>query len=222
MPLNPNELTPAQRGPRARRARAVGSVGTCERHGRPGDVRIERLRGAGGAESRRAAATSTTLMQPAMPAAAFGVADIGLDRADQQRLVRAAARRRYCRRGPAPRSDRPAACRCRAPRHSRPRPAQAPASPAPARITRLLGGAVRRGQAAAAAILVDGRAANHGQDRVAVGCGVGEPLRARSRRSPRRARSRRPRRRRSCSGRPATSCRPSEKLMMSSRATGSG
>ena len=40
----------------------------------------------------------------------------------------------------------------------------------------LLGGPVRRGQAVARAVLVDGRAADHGQDGVAAGAGVAEPL----------------------------------------------
>ena len=39
-----------------------------------------------------------------------------------------------------------------------------------------LGGSVRRGQAVAAAVLVGGCAADHGQDAVAIGAGVGEAL----------------------------------------------
>ena len=48
----------------------------------------------------------------------------------------------------------------------------------------LLGGAVGRGQAVAGAVLVDGGAADHGEDGVAVAAGVGEPLQQRARPTP--------------------------------------
>ena len=43
-------------------------------------------------------------------------------------------------------------------------------------MTRCWDGAVGRGQAVAGAVLVDGAAADHGQDVVAVAAGVGQPL----------------------------------------------
>ena len=48
--------------------------------------------------------------------------------------------------------------------------------PAPARMTRCCDGPFGRGQAVAGAVLVDRGAAHHGQHRVAVAPGVGQPL----------------------------------------------
>ena len=65
----------------------------------------------------------------------LGVADVRLDRAEPQRAVARAPARRWPA-APAPRSDRRASCRCRAPRRRRRRPAHSPALASAWRITR--------------------------------------------------------------------------------------
>ena len=65
----------------------------------------------------------------------------------------------------------------------------------------LLGGAVGGGQAVGGAVLVDRRAADHGEDPVAVALGVGEALEHEHADALATSRCRRPPRRRTCSAR---------------------
>ena len=104
------------------------------------------------------------------------VADVGLDRADQQRRVGGAARARARRPAPGPRSDRRAWCRCRAPRRSRRRPARSPASASAARITASCAGPFGTVSPPLRPSWLTARAADDGQDAVAVGLRVGQPL----------------------------------------------
>ena len=63
------------------------------------------------------------------------MADVGLDRSDDQRTDRRRGRRRAPPRARAARSDRPATCRCRGPRRSRRRRPRHPPSASAVRIT---------------------------------------------------------------------------------------
>ena len=97
------------------------------------------------------------------------VADVGLDRADQQRAASGGRPRRAPRRGPAPRSDRRATCRCRAPRRSRrPRGPRRPGASA-SRITASWAGPLGAVRPLLAPVLVDRRAADHREHAIAVG-----------------------------------------------------
>ena len=114
-------------------------------------------------------------MKPATPAADLEMADIGLDRADQQRRLRIA---------PLPQNPPD--------RSNFDRIAERSASPVRLDITNVralktsrgervshhgfLSWTVRRGETGAPPILIDGAAANRREDPIAVALGVGKPL----------------------------------------------
>ncbi len=167
VPLRPNELTPATR-PVAARAHGVGSVGTAIGSCSAAmcglscvEVQVRR--------DRAVLQHQHDLDQAGDAGRRLEVAEVGLDRAEQQRSLGVATPAQHGAERAAPRSDRRAACRCRGPRRSRPHVGATPASASAAAIDPLLRRPVGRGQAAAAPVLVDRRAADDGEDAVAVG-----------------------------------------------------
>ena len=201
----------AERGHRRRgaggRSPATARFGAAAGPGPPTSRLAGRARRrAGSRGSTPCRSASTILITPADAGGGLGVADVGLHRAEPQRLARGPGRRWPA--APAPRSGRPAACRCRAPRpastSAAARPRRRPArcgSPAaaPGRWARS-GRWTRRPEFTA-------DAAHHGQHPVAVAARVGQPLQHAARRRPRPRRSRRRRRRTPCTARRATSPR---------------
>ena len=206
VPLNPNELTPARRGA-SPRGQARPSAVDRHRVVGPGDVRARRRE----VQVRRDALVlqrQHDLDDAGHAGRRLEVADVGLDRADRQRRVDGAARRRARRPERRTSIGSPSGCRCRGPRRSRCRRGASRASASAARITASCAGPFGTVSPPLRPSWLTARAADDGQDAVAVGRGVGQPLQHQRRRSPRRARSRRRPRRRSCSGRRAPACGP--------------
>ena len=190
VPLMPNEDTPARRGPAGLAATAPASVSSATA---PAD---QSTCGVGSSTCRVARQHAVAhghdhLDDAGDTGGGLGVADVGLERAQPQRpvlgpvLAVGGEQRlrldRVAERGAgAVRLDRVDVGRRSEPRVGQRLPDDA-----------LLGGAVGRGQAVARAVLVDGAAADDGQDRVAVAPRVGEPLHERACRRPRPSRCRR-------------------------------
>ena len=216
VPLKPNELTPAHAaGPRgqtasSRRQRRSAFAPTAMCGLSSGS--------AGGRESRRAAAQDH-LDQARDAGRRLQVADVGLDRADQQRTRSARLRAIAPRRAPAPRSGRRAGCRCRAPRRSRPRRVARPRSPAPGAITASCAGpfgAVRpllRPSWLTAEPRITARMRSPSAQR------VGQPLEHDHAAALAAHDSRRRARRTSCSGRRAPACAPCDSAIDRARAS---
>ena len=166
----PNELTPAMgRWSPLATARALSC--DAQRAACP-----RRSRGCGSCSGGWAGiadgcSDSATLIRPATPAAPSGVADVGLDRADQARCR--PARRPSASTAPSAFDlDRVAGARAGAVRFdvARPTPGDTPARRYACRSIVLLATARRRRQeSAGAAVVVDRAAANHRVDRIAVG-----------------------------------------------------
>ena len=100
VPLKPNELTPAMRGG-SPAATARARVGDCDRQ-----RRRARCAGSSALKCRcggiaPCCSASTTLISAGDAGGRLEVADVGLDRADQQRTVRRAAGAEHGRRAPA-------------------------------------------------------------------------------------------------------------------------
>ena len=173
VPLMPKEETPARRG-RAVRLPRLGLGQQLDLARRPSRPSRRARRRAGSSAARPARIAITILITPADPGRRLGVADVRLERAEPQRPSRGPGRR--WRAGRRPRSGRRGWCRCRGPRpRRRPRRLQAGVGQRLADHP-LLRGAVGGGEAVGGAVLVDRRAADHGEDRVAVALRVGEPL----------------------------------------------
>ena len=168
VPLKPNELTPAIRARPIARPRRRARVGTATGSVVPGDVRVGLAADAGAAGSRRARSASTTLIRPAMPAAASRWPMLVLTEPTSSGALGA-------RSSP---STAPSACT------SIGSPSGVPGA---VRFDVVDVGAARRRRAASAArmtascagpfgtvrpllaaVLVDGRAADHGQDAIAI------------------------------------------------------
>ncbi len=175
VPPSPNELTPARErqirrrpGARARSARRgrSSSSGACGL----GDAKF-RLGG-----SCRCSIASAALTIPTMPGGALQVSDVGLGRAHQERRVGRAARAED--RAERPRLDGIAERRARAVRldvlHRG--AGSTPARRYAARSTASWALRVGGREAVARAVVVDGAAADHAVDGVAVGDGAGEGL----------------------------------------------
>ncbi len=198
VPLMPKEETPARRG----RPVSGQSVRSVSRRTEPEDQSTCRegwsaCRVFGRTPWRMA---MTILMTPATPAAAWACVDVRLDGAEQQRVLRVAVlavggEQGLCLDGVAEggagavRLDRVHVGGGQA------GAVQGLADDA------LLRGPVGRGEPVGGAVLVDGGAADHGEDGVAVAAGRRTASPAGACRRPRTSRCRRPRRRRPCSGR---------------------
>ena len=149
-----------------------------------------------------------------MPAAGFEMSDVGLDRADDQRFARRAVRVRSRRRAPRPRSDRQAACRCRAPRCSRTsRGVHAPRFAAPRGCTASCDGPFGAVSPLLGPSWLTAEPRISADDPVAVCDRVRQPLEHDDAAAFACARSRRRTRRTSCSGRPAPASATSRTTM---------
>ena len=196
VPPTPNELTPAQRGapPGGHGVSAVGIASRVPSSEMCG-LSVEKCT-CGGIAS--CCSASTTLISPATPAAASrwprlafaepsqhvrraAAPDRGRDRFDLDRIAE--------RRAGAVRLDEADALRLEL------RVGQRLAN------QRLLRRTVRRGEQRRVAVLIDGRAANHGQHAVAIGDRIGQPLEHDDAAALAAAEAVGARRRRSCSGR---------------------
>ena len=131
-------------------ARSTTSTGSSL----PGDVRVRRLEVQVGGSSL-VLEREHDLDQPGDAGRRLEVADVRLHRADQNRRVVRPGRGRAPRRAPAPRSGRRATCRCRAPRRSSTSTGVDAGVRQRLADHRLLRRTVGRGEAAAAAVLVD-------------------------------------------------------------------
>ena len=118
VPPMPNELTPARRGvaPGGHGARRCVDE---ERRGREVDARDSASRSAGSGGISRCSQRQHRLDQAGDAGRGVEVADVGLHRAERAEAAGARCRRGTPGSARRPRSDRPAACRCRAPRRSR-------------------------------------------------------------------------------------------------------
>ena len=174
VPPKPKELTPAMRLP-SRGSQASRFACTRTRSSSNGmcgfGVWKWRLGGSSPWSIER-----TTLMSPAMPAAASRWPMFVLTEPIAERARPRAGPRRAPRRARPPRSGRRASCRCRAPRRTGPRSARERASAQRVAEDRLLRLGAGRGQAVAEAVVVHRGAADDAVDAVAVGDRVRQPL----------------------------------------------
>ena len=202
VPPMPNELTPASSG-RVRPGQAprlgAAPAGPARRAGCAGwGSRSCRLGG-----SCRCRMLSAALSSPTMPPRPPG----GRRWSSPNRPAAARPPARPCRarrRARPPRSGRRAGCRCRAARRTARRRVDAARCAGAGRSTLSCAGRAGHGQPVGRAVVVDGAAADHAVDRVAVGERAGQRLEHDQRRRPRRGRSRWRARRRCSTGRPAT------------------
>ena len=150
----------------------------------PVDVRRRRARRAGSPAARPCSQRQHHLDDAGDAGRGLGVADVGLHRAEPER--RSAARSwpyaaSSARASIGSPSGGAGAVRLDVRRR---RPGRSPARSSAARITRSWAGPFGAVRPLAAAVLVDRRAADHREDRVAVAPRVGQPLAARARRTP--------------------------------------
>ena len=223
----PTEAERADAGQRRRAARGQGQRrrprGSRCRSARP-IVRVGLARSAGAAGSRRAGATSTTLISPAMPAAASRWPMLVLTEPIAQRPSPARPAPQHRGQRLRPRSGRRAACRCRAPRRSRPACRRDPASAQRARGSPPLRRrrSARSGRCCAPSWLT-ADAADHARDRVAVGAARRDSRFSTT--TPHALAAHEAvgaRRRTSCTGRPARASRVCDRLHVDLRARASG
>ena len=113
VPPKPNELTPAQ--PARARAATAAASGDHEARAGEGDVRVE-LAEVDEPGNRLVLQRQHDLDQAGDAGGRLQMADVGLDRAEQRSGCSTGGPAAAPRPAPRPRSDRPAGCRCRAPR----------------------------------------------------------------------------------------------------------
>ena len=131
-------------------------------------------RRAGSSAARPARIAIDHLDHAGDPGGGLGVADVGLDRAEPQRLAPGPGRR--WRAGRRPRSGRRGWCRCRGPRPRRRRRARGRALARAWRITRSWEGPLGAVRPLEAPSWLTAEPRISGEDRVAVALGVGEAL----------------------------------------------
>ena len=199
-PAHPERRHPGPARPSASRARAAASVSSRTA---PAD---QSTCGVGSSTcsvrgSTPCRSACTILITPADAGGGLRVADVRLQRSQPQRLGRRRARPRRRPAAPAPRSGRPARCRCRAPRRRPRRRRRARRAASAARITRCCDGPFGAVRPLDAPSWFTAEPRDHGQHLVAQPARVGQPLQQQQRRRPRPSRCRPPRRRTPCSGR---------------------
>ena len=160
----------------------------------PGDVRARRPRNGGAAGSRRCCSDSTTLISPAIPAAASRWPMFVFTEPRRRRPLRRTPLAQHGQRGHAPRWDPPGESPCRAPPRSS--TSQTAATPALARASRSTASWARPFGAVRPPLRpswLTAAAPDHREHRVAVALGRPTAASGRRRRSPRRDHSRPPR-----------------------------